>query len=107
MAQKPTPLKVRKIAPSESDIMVRARCDTCNGSGVYQGFAEKKGEAVVCEDCEGEGCHTITYTPFAGRTTVKGVEKVYWSAGKSLDTEFIQDTNLISDIYKKTKKENY
>lgn len=84
MAKRLTPLSVRKIAPSESDIMVRARCDTCNGSGVYQGFAEKKGEAVVCEACEGEGCHTITYTPFAGRTTVKGVEKVYWSAGTSL-----------------------
>lgn len=84
MAKEPTSLTVKKVASTASTITVKATCDECEGSGVYQGFAEKKGEAVVCEACDGEGCYSITYTPFKGRTKVEGVDKVYWSAGSTL-----------------------
>jgi hypothetical protein len=32
-----------------------ARCTSCEGSGLYVGFAEKDGMAVVCSTCKGTG----------------------------------------------------
>ena len=30
-------------------------CESCNGSGLYIGMAEKDGAAIVCHSCKGEG----------------------------------------------------
>jgi len=30
-------------------------CQSCDGTGLYKGFAEKDGAAVVCSRCDGTG----------------------------------------------------
>lgn len=45
---------------------VKAECDSCGGTGVYCGFAER-GVGVVCSSCRGTGESLIKYKPFAGR----------------------------------------
>lgn len=34
---------------------VKIVCDSCAGTGIYQGFMEKKNEAVICLHCSGDG----------------------------------------------------
>lgn len=54
---------------------VLAECGACGGTGLYSGFAEPKGTAVVCLQCKGTGCQEIRYTPFTVR---KGREGIHW-----------------------------
>lgn len=55
------------------------RCTACDGTGLYVGFAEKDGAAVVCGKCKGTGCYKfrLEYEPFTGRRIRAGVERVY------------------------------
>jgi len=41
-------------------------CNACHGTGLYIGFAEHDGGAIVCSRCEGTGCfkHVHTYEKF-------------------------------------------
>jgi len=59
-------------------IEYNARCDSCKGSGLYCGFAEKKGFTVVCRECKGTGkVHKeITYYDFEKRVERKDVKRV-------------------------------
>lgn len=34
---------------------VKLKCHDCGGTGLYEGFMEGKGEAVVCISCGGRG----------------------------------------------------
>lgn len=34
-------------------------CKSCDGTGLYIGFAENDGAAVVCNNCKGTGCHHV------------------------------------------------
>lgn len=54
-------------------------CESCKATGLYIGFAEKNGSAVVCNNCEGTGKkHTkISYDDFEKRRTRKNVERVF------------------------------
>jgi len=65
---------------------VKSECDSCGGTGVYQGFCEAKGEAVVCLRCGGTGCATIYYTPFEKRKNRRGINIVRLSRGGFLAT---------------------
>jgi len=58
-------------------ITVDTECSSCNGSGIYSGFAEQKSVAVVCYTCNGTGCAKITYKPFEKRKTKRGIVKVF------------------------------
>jgi hypothetical protein len=60
---------------------IEIECDACRGTGLYQGFAEPSGVAVVCVRCDGEGYVTLTYTPFTGRKYKAGIKTVQRSAG--------------------------
>ena len=60
---------------------VIAECEACGGTGLYCGFAEPKGTAVVCRICNGTGCHVIHYKPFTGRRRREGVERVMGDGG--------------------------
>ena len=46
---------------------VKAECDSCDGTGLYVGFAEAPGTAAVCANCDGTSCVTITYKEWSGR----------------------------------------
>jgi hypothetical protein len=40
---------------------VKEKCPPCEGTGLYIGFAERDGAAVVCSDCKGTGCRLFIY----------------------------------------------
>lgn len=65
---------------------VKAECEECSGTGLYQGMCEKKHEAVVCIRCDGTGCRRIRYRPFEGRKGRRGIERVYRSRGPFIAT---------------------
>ncbi len=69
-----------------SKFTVETECSGCGGSGLYCGFAEPKGTAVVCVTCGGSGCQTITYTPFVKRHGKRGVTTVLLSRGTFVGT---------------------
>jgi hypothetical protein len=44
-------------------------CKSCDGTGLYVGFAEGIGSAVICHTCKGSGCShfVLDYEPFEKR----------------------------------------
>ena len=40
---------------------VKEKCQSCDGTGLYVGMAERDGAAVVCHTCRGTGCHTFMH----------------------------------------------
>lgn len=66
-------------------IKFNAECDSCGGTGLYQGFMEGPGRAVVCISCRGTGCNVVSLKPFEGRKRKKGVEKVRLGSGLIVD----------------------
>lgn len=62
-------------------ITVKAECGACGGTGVYRGFAEPEGVAVVCLKCDGTGCVDLQYTPFTKRKLKRNIHTVRLSRG--------------------------
>lgn len=58
---------------------IKRECASCQGTGLYVGFAEHDGAAVVCYTCNGTGCEMlkIDVTPFTDRKPRTGVLRVY------------------------------
>lgn len=83
-----------------------AECDACDGSGVYQGFCEAKGEAVECLDCDGTGAMTITYKTFEGRKRKRGINFVSKSRGTFIATGVgaVGNKEAYNDWFKRTEK---
>lgn len=69
-----------------SKIVVKHECTSCSGTGLYCGFAEPKGTAVVCMRCDGKGWQKTTFNEFTGRNLRKGIHKVSLSSGSLLVT---------------------
>ena len=65
---------------------VKAECGACSGTGLYRGFAEPKGTAVVCLHCSGTGCETIRYKPFEKRHGRRDIQWVQRSRGSFIVT---------------------
>lgn len=65
---------------------VLIECKACSGTGVYEGFAEPKGTGVVCLDCGGSGAVELSYTPYTGRKTKRGIHWVAQSRGGFIGT---------------------
>ncbi len=55
---------------------IKAECHDCGGTGLYKGFAEPEGHAVICASCGGTGCELIPYRLFGGRKEKKGIHTV-------------------------------
>lgn len=58
-------------------------CNSCDGTGLYCGMAEKKGAAVVCNHCKGTGKVSIrqTFEKFKTRKKREGVKRVFETSG--------------------------
>jgi hypothetical protein len=58
-------------------------CDSCNGTGLYCGMAERKGSAVVCSTCKGTGKVEFkgTFKKFKTRKRRSGIKRVFETAG--------------------------
>ena len=65
---------------------IKCECDSCQGSGLYRGMCEGKGEAVVCLGCGGKGWTTIKYRIFKSRRKLRGVKTIRLSRGFFLAT---------------------
>lgn len=52
-------------------------CQSCGGTGLYKGVAERGDCAVVCYMCKGTGKTTFTYKEFTGRKLRDGVKRVF------------------------------
>ena len=62
-------------------LTVKIECRDCGANGLYQGFAEPEGHAVICITCGGTGCEKISYRPFERRKGKKGIHTVSRSRG--------------------------
>jgi hypothetical protein len=56
-----------------------AACNTCGATGLYIGFAERDGAAVVCRRCKGTGKITlrVEWEEFTGRKDTHDVSRVF------------------------------
>lgn len=43
---------------------IQCQCPSCKGTGLYSGFAEPAGTAVICQECDGKGPSTVTWVPY-------------------------------------------
>lgn len=58
--------KILNVDPNGM-ISVHIECSACRGTGLYIGFAEGDGTAVVCTRCNGTGEKILDYKPFIKR----------------------------------------
>lgn len=65
---------------------VKAECQSCSGTGLYSGMCEAEGTAVICRTCDGTGCETIRYKPYAGRKRKRGIKTISRSRGSFILT---------------------
>jgi hypothetical protein len=58
---------------------VKEICQSCNGTGVYIGIAEKDGTGVVCHKCDGTGCHSFLheYEEFKKRKINTKIKRIF------------------------------
>ena len=66
-------------------IVVKYECPSCGGSGLYCGFMEGPGQAVVCVSCEGTGRVVDEFKPFTGRKKKHGVKTIRFGSGYVVD----------------------
>ncbi len=62
----------------ENELHYDCQCESCKGTGLYIGWAERDGFAVVCHSCQGTGRRDIIikFTPFTGRVKPSNVVRV-------------------------------
>lgn len=65
---------------------VKTECNDCGGTGLYSGFVEPEGTAVICLGCQGTGCKEIRFTPFTRRKGRRGIHTVRRSRGSFVGT---------------------
>lgn len=85
-------------------VTVLAECESCNGTGLYEGMCEKKGEPVVCLNCDGTGAVNLSYKPFERRKGKRGVKWVRQSRGSLIVTGVggIGGTEMSYEQFQKT-----
>lgn len=74
-------------------ITVKAVCEACKGTGLYQGMGERGGAFVQCYRCEGTGCKELTYEVFEKRADQPKCKRVYLAGGGYC----IKDTDITTD----------
>ena len=82
-------------------MQVQAECSACGGTGLYCGFAEPKGTAVICSQCRGTGCQTIDYKPFTQRKRKAGVQRVMGDGGVWFARSGNEKTISVDEFYSK------
>ena len=81
----------------------RFECMYCGGTGLYQGFAEPKGTAVVCNRCGGTGHMDNGKKPFTGRKRKRGIRRVINDGGLWMMRGPKTPSSIsVDEFYKKT-----
>jgi len=55
---------------------VISECSDCKGTGLYSGFAEGLGSAVICAGCHGVGAVKVLLKEFTERKKKSGINKI-------------------------------
>ena len=88
-------------------ISITVECRTCKATGLYAGFAERDGAAVVCLECDGKGYKVLKGTPFTERKKRCDIVRVFPLTGIVVTPEikggvtyeeFLQDSESPSAI---------
>jgi len=76
-------INLEQITENKYIIEYIEECGACKATGLYQGFAESGGAAVVCSRCKGTGKVKVKQgiTIFIERKDKKGIKRVYSNAG--------------------------
>ena len=61
---------------------VKINCESCKATGIYSGYAEPEGTAVICKDCGGRGFKVATL--FNYRKTDNNIKIIKLSDGGQL-----------------------
>jgi DnaJ-class molecular chaperone len=66
--------------------MFKVECGSCGGTGLYKGFAEPEGYAVICRNCGGKGYTEATHVSseakiFERRKRKNGIRYVMTDGG--------------------------
>lgn len=67
-------------------IVIKHECDACYGTGLYCGFEEPKGTAVICLRCSGRGWIESRLKEFTHRKKKIGVKTIRYSRGSFIGT---------------------
>ncbi len=59
-----------------NECSIKQECEVCRGTGLYSGFMEPKGVAVICRVCDGKGWHIHRYNEFTGRKKKEGIRSI-------------------------------
>ena len=81
---------------------IKANCKECSATGLYVGFAEPKGTAVVCVRCGGTGCQEIQYVEFKKRRRRRGVSRVLCDGGMWFVRKGESETISVEKFYSKS-----
>lgn len=70
-----------KLIENENSFTIsgEVRCQSCGGTGLYNGIGEGGGACVICNTCKGTGKNeiNISYDKFKGREKREDCERVY------------------------------
>lgn len=55
---------------------ITIQCPSCRGTGLYSGFLEPPGTAVICHGCHGSGKAQFSYEEFTVRKQKRGIRTV-------------------------------
>ncbi len=79
-------------------------CVACSGTGLYKGFAEPPGTAVICHTCSGKGYSDSGKVPFSGRKPKIGIQRVMCDGGLWMFRTGNLPTISIEEFYEKVKE---
>ncbi len=82
---------------------MKFECSACSATGLYKGFAEPEGTAVICNKCNGKGCSDEGKVSFTGRKPKLGIQKVAYDGGLWMFRTEIPKTISIEEFYDKVK----
>ena len=90
--------------------MIKIECDSCSATGLYCGFAEPKGTAVICYRCGGAGYKEVSnaynYTEFTKRKRKHGVQRVLCDGGLWMTRTGKEKTISVDEFYEYDPKLN-
>ncbi len=61
-------------------------CEDCGGTGLYSGFCEGQGKAVVCLGCGGTGAQKLRFKEYTGRKRKNDINSISYSRGTFIAT---------------------
>lgn len=89
---------------------MKIECVSCGATGLYKGFAEPEGTAVICNDCKGQGYREIRAVAhgvelFRGRKSNAKIRRVATDGGLWMLRTGNPSTISIEEFYEKVPED--